>query len=200
MRRLFHGMVALIGAILTLPVVLLVVLIIIACNRSNPFLLQERMGKDKRKFHVFKLRTLNSNGQTISVCGRFLRHFKIDELPQLWNVVLGNMALVGPRATIVGWAEEFGEKFDYLGYNARFEVLPGITGLAQIRGQSHDLPGNIEAIKSDLEFVSLVRENWLNHDAVILLMTLPYIFFKQASASTASADVAVEENSFPVLT
>src|SRR3989338_6454157 len=119
-----------------------------------------------------------------------MRKTKIDEFPQFWNVVLGEMALVGPRATIVEWAELFSDQFKHLGYNLRFSVLPGITGLAQIRGQSHDMPGNVDAVLSDLEFVEKIRESWLGLDLEILALTALYLLRSLSMKEKNSEQIA----------
>ncbi|HEY4490110.1 MAG TPA: sugar transferase [Candidatus Paceibacterota bacterium] len=177
MRRVIHYLLAIALSILTLPIVFLASITVFACYPCNPFLLQKRKGKGNLVFTIIKLRTLRKDNQEpIRLCGGFMRKTKIDELPQFWNVVIGDMALVGPRATIVEWAELFSDQFKHLGYDIRFSVLPGVTGLAQIRGQPHDLPGNIQAVISDLEFIERMKENWLGLDLQILTLTMIYLF------------------------
>lgn len=180
MRKVVHFLLAFALSILTFPIVVFFAIIIAICYPCNPFLFQKRMGKNKRVFKIVKLRSLrNEDMMPIRFCGRFIRKCKIDELPQLWNVLLGQMAIVGPRATMVEWAESFNRKFESAGYSGRFNVLPGITGLAQVRGQAHDLPGNIQAVRSDLEFVEKISSgHWLGVDAQIFASTAIFILLQ----------------------
>jgi len=108
------------------------------------FFRQERIGKDGEAFHILKLRTMvvgaekqgagyavNEGDSRITRAGRFLRRTSLDELPQLWNVVRGDMSLIGPRPTLRYQVERYTER-----QRRRLEVLPGITGWAQIHGRA----------------------------------------------------------------
>jgi lipopolysaccharide/colanic/teichoic acid biosynthesis glycosyltransferase len=137
MIRLFDFVCALIGLILLLPL-LLILAIIGFIDTGSPFFVQKRMGLSKKGFNLVKFRSMHRNTQSIAThlansssitkYGTFLRSSKLDELPQLWNVLRGEMSLVGPRPNLFNQTELIEER-DSLGvYNSK----PGITGLSQI--------------------------------------------------------------------
>ena len=95
---------------------------------SNGLFLQKRIGQYGKAFTIYKLKTIHSKTRKISKTGIFFRKYKIDELPQLWNVLLGNMTLVGPRPDVAGY-------YDTLKGESRriLELKPGITGTASLK-------------------------------------------------------------------
>lgn len=102
-------------------------------TKSNGFFLQERIGQYGKKFAIYKLRTLHSQTHHLSCWGKFLRNYKIDELPQLLNIIKGEMTLVGPRPDVPGYAD--------LLEGADREILqlkPGITGLASLKYRNEE--------------------------------------------------------------
>ena len=135
---------------------------------------QTRVGKDGRDFELLKLRTMVVGAEQqgagyavaagdprITRIGRFLRRTSLDELPQLWNVVRGDMSLIGPRPTLRYQVEQYDER-----QRRRLEILPGITGWAQIHGRA-TLPWE-ERIELDLWYVE--HRSWKT-DLLILLRT-----------------------------
>ena len=118
------------------------------------FYVSKRIGKSGKVFEMYKFRTLSTDlnlelTQRQFPLGRFLRFTNLDELPQLWNVLKGEMSLVGPRPLPVDYVNLFsGEQ------NNRHQVLPGITGLAQVKGKN-DLSWN-DKFKLDLEYVNKI--------------------------------------------
>ena len=139
MIRFFDLLFSLIGIVLFLPIMTLIWLII-WFNSGSPLFKQLRVGFRKKSFTLLKFRTMKLNTSSVAThlvknnaitpVGRLLRITKIDELPQLWNVLIGEMSLVGPRPCLLNQNKLIFER------NKRglFKFRPGITGLAQIRG------------------------------------------------------------------
>jgi lipopolysaccharide/colanic/teichoic acid biosynthesis glycosyltransferase len=164
--------------IVTLPVLLLAMFSIVLTSGGPVLFRQERVGYQGREFVIFKLRTMRSGkapkasgnrifnkvegDARVTPVGRLLRKFSLDELPQLFNVLRGEMSLVGPRPLLPSDMHRFP-----LGRPMRrFDVKPGLTGLWQVSGRS--LLSDAERIRLDLEYV----ERWSPWmDMMILLRT-----------------------------
>jgi Undecaprenyl-phosphate glucose phosphotransferase len=175
----------LIGSILTavaLPIFLIIALLIKLDSRGPVFFRQSRHGFNQDEFRIFKFRTMTTmedgraftqatRGDTrVTRIGRFLRRTNIDELPQLFNVLLGHMSLVGPRPHAVAHNNEFEEKIRL--YARRHNVKPGITGWSQInglRGETDTLEKMQDRVRYDLYYI----DNWsLLFDIVIMFSTI----------------------------
>jgi lipopolysaccharide/colanic/teichoic acid biosynthesis glycosyltransferase len=128
-------------AIITLPIVVLSLLWVVAVDMGNPFYTQIRIGLNGKPYRIYKVRSMRHDHRAharfcadgddrILLGGHFLRKSRIDELPQLFNVLIGEMALVGPRPEQPTFVETFLKEIP--NYQDRFTVKPGITGLAQI--------------------------------------------------------------------
>jgi len=136
---------ALFGLILLSPFILIIAAILFIEHRK-PFFIQERVGKDQKLFTLIKFRSMSPkaanlptheiSADLITKTGKFIRATKLDELPQLWNVLKGEMSLVGPRPGLPNQPELTAAR-DKLGV---FEVRPGITGLAQVSGIDMSTP------------------------------------------------------------
>jgi lipopolysaccharide/colanic/teichoic acid biosynthesis glycosyltransferase len=157
------------------PVVGLAMLLIRLETRGHPIYRQRRVGRDGRPFEVYKLRTMVSGAETmgaglavdegderITRVGALLRRGSIDELPNLVNVVLGEMSLVGPRPTVQVQVDQYTER-----QRRRLTVRPGITGWAQVNGRA-SLPWH-ERIELDLHYIEHAS---LRLDLRILWLTL----------------------------
>jgi Undecaprenyl-phosphate glucose phosphotransferase len=178
-KRVLDLAVATAALVVLLPFFPLIALAIWIEDRGPIFYHQERMGLDGRSFQILKLRSMrvgaeSTTGPVWAVkddprrtrVGAFLRRWSIDELPQLWNVVLGNMSIVGPRPERPAFVHEFKEKLPQ--YMLRHRVKSGITGWAQVHGWR----GNT-SIKKRLQYDLYYIENWsLKLDLKILWMTL----------------------------
>ena len=139
MKRLFDFITSLIGLMVLFPIFIIVSLLVKISSGGPVFFVQKRIGKNGKIFQMIKFRSMiviqNSNS-TISVkgdvritkIGAFLRKFKLDELPELWNVLKGDMSLVGPRPDVCGYAD------DLIGEDRKIlELRPGITGIASLK-------------------------------------------------------------------
>lgn len=148
MYRLIDFVAALFGLIFAFPL-FLVVLIIGYFDTGSPLFFQERVGKNKKPFTLVKFRTMSvdtksvashlASSASITKLGVFLRKTKLDELPQLWNVFMGDMSLVGPRPNLFN-QEELIEARDSKNV---YSVRPGITGLAQIQNIDMSTPDKL---------------------------------------------------------
>ena len=137
--RLFDVLFALLGLTLGLPVLALLWLMG-WWDTGSPLFRQQRVGRNQRPFVLVKFRTMRpdtasvathlADASAITPFGRFLRRTKLDELPQLWNVLIGEMSLVGPRPCLFNQEELVAER----AVRDVFDVRPGITGLAQVQG------------------------------------------------------------------
>jgi lipopolysaccharide/colanic/teichoic acid biosynthesis glycosyltransferase len=137
MTRFFDILFSFLGLLLLSPI-LLILIIIGFFDTGSPIFRQERVGKLKHSFRLMKFRTMNVNAPSVAThlasatlitpYGSFLRKSKLDELPQLWNVFVGDMSLVGPRPNLFNQEDLIHER-DSRGV---YSVRPGITGLAQI--------------------------------------------------------------------
>lgn len=123
------------------PVFILVSIMLAICNRGTPFFVQSRPGKSGKIFKVIKFRTMNdrrssdgillSDSERLTKIGRIIRSASLDEIPQLLNVIKGDMSLIGPRPLLVEYLPLYNQE-----QARRHEVRPGITGWAQVNGRN----------------------------------------------------------------
>ncbi|HUC31514.1 MAG TPA: sugar transferase [Candidatus Paceibacterota bacterium] len=134
---------------------------------------QKRVGRHKMPFIIFKFKTMQDGGdKRVTKFGKVLRRTHLDELPQLWNVVRGEMSLVGPRPLILEHVAEI--EAELSDYNARFVVLPGMTGFVQIAGRMETLRGGInEALLLDLAYI---KDHNFFLDIIIIAKTVLAVF------------------------
>lgn len=139
-KRTFDLFFSLIGIIITIPILILVSIMIKLTSKGPIIFKQERVGKNKKIFYIYKFRTMTDyddkasdrqvtviNDQRITRIGRILRKYKIDELPQLYNVLKGDMSFVGPRPEVKKYVKFYEEEYDEI-----LKIKPGITDLASI--------------------------------------------------------------------
>ena len=170
----------------TLAVLILIIFLIpmiivgiaIKIDSKGPvFFKQERTGKNGKIFKMYKFRSMAVDNDVhnfkeedkYTKVGKFIRALSLDELPQIINILKGEMAFIGPRPWIPEYYDNMNEE-----QRKRYEVLPGITGLAQVKGRNNI--GIIEKINYDLEYV---RNFSLKQDIKIFFLTIKTVFSKK---------------------
>ncbi|GAB6045576.1 sugar transferase [Caminibacter profundus] len=158
-KRFFDFTLALVGLIITWPIILIAWLIASIETKSNGFFLQKRVGENGKQFSIIKIKTMYpNNGSTVTTAndnritksGKIFRKYKIDELPQFINVLKGDMSFVGPRPDVPGYADKLqGEDRIIL------SVKPGITGPASLKYKNEEeiLAGVSDPIKYNNEVI-----------------------------------------------
>ena len=175
-----------VGIFLSAPIITVCAALVMLESPGNPFFGQERVGRHGRRFRMFKLRsmrpdadkadhlnqsTLREDPRVLRI-GRFMRRWNLDEVPQFWNVLLGDMSLVGPRPERTFHSERLSHEIPH--YNARYASKPGMTGWAQVNGLRGETD-LVERVRFDLWYL----ENWnLWLDFQIMLQT----FFRRDNA------------------
>lgn len=169
------------------PVFVVVSFLLFVANQGKPFFLQPRPGKNERIFKVIKFKTMNdkkdANGNLLpdadrlTAIGRFVRKTSLDEIPQLLNVIKGDMSLVGPRPLLVEYLPRYNEE-----QKMRHAVRPGITGWAQVNGRN--------AISWQQKFEYDIW--YVNHltfalDIKIMFLTVKKVFRSEGISSDTSA-------------
>lgn len=187
LKRLFDLIAALAAFLLLSPIFLVTTVLLAFANSGKPFFFQSRPGKSGRVFRIFKFKTMNdkkgpdgellSDVERLTSIGRIVRQLSLDEIPQLINVIKGEMSLVGPRPLLVEYLLLYNER-----QAKRHDVLPGITGWAQVNGRNTlDWSTRFEYDVWYVENVSL----WL--DLKILFLTFIKVFRKEGINADNSA-------------
>jgi lipopolysaccharide/colanic/teichoic acid biosynthesis glycosyltransferase len=177
---------SLLGLVLLFPVLFIITVLLFVANNGKPFFFQSRPGKKGKIFKIVKFKTMNDkknndgkllpDAQRLTAVGKFVRKTSIDELPQLINVVKGDMSLIGPRPLLTHYLHLYNDF-----QNRRHEIKPGITGWAQVNGRN--------AISWDKKFeydVWYVDNMSLLLDLKILFKTIVKVF-KRDGINTANA-------------
>ncbi len=188
LKRAFDFTFALIGLVLLSPLLLLLAIVVKLDSPGPALYAQERVGLSGRRFTMYKLRTMRADAEAPGKAewsrpgdprrtrtGSILRRLSLDELPQLWNVLLGHMSLVGPRPERPVFVKEFRASIPR--YMLRHHVKAGITGWAQVNGLRGDTPLD-QRIEYDLFYI----KNWsMGFDVKILFLTLLRVFRDQSA-------------------
>lgn len=179
MKRMVDILVSLVGLVVASPV-MIVSAIAVGCTSRGPVIFkQERIGLHNKPFRMYKFRTMEvqkpsaekkgwttKNDPRVTKVGKFLRKTSIDELPQLFNILMGDMSVVGPRPERPQFVEQFKEEIPR--YMVKHQVRPGLTGWAQINGYRGDT-----SIKRRIEFDIFYIENWtMSFDIKIMFLTI----------------------------
>lgn len=194
-KRVLDFFCSLVALVILSPILLVLSIMGAIFMRGNPFFLQERPGKNEKIFKMIKFRTMDNrrdkDGQLLpdkdrlNKYGRVLRFSSLDELPELINILIGDMSLVGPRPLLVEYLPYYTEK-----ERKRHSVRPGLTGLAQINGRNTNTWEKI--FDYDLIYINNIS---LVSDVKILLRTVEKVFKKSdiiVGASDGSGRLDVE--------
>src|SRR5690606_783386 len=187
LKSLFDFIAALIGFLILSPVFIFVVIFLCIANQGMPFFFQQRPGKNGKAFHVIKFKTMNDkkdergdllpDGDRLTKIGSFIRKTSLDEIPQLLNVIKGDMSLVGPRPLLMEYLSLYNEN-----QARRHHVKPGITGWAQVNGRN--------AISWEQKFeydVWYVDNISFSLDVKILFMTVLKVFKSEGISQDGQA-------------
>lgn len=183
-KRMLDLVASLIGATLSLPICILAAVAIKLTSRGPVFFLQERIGQDGRPFKLVKFRTMRTDAESVSgpvwaqkndsrvtTVGRFLRLTRIDEIPQFWNILGGQMSFVGPRPERPHFTAQLANEVPF--YPLRHTVKPGLTGWAQVR---HPYGASIEDAQEKLRYdLYYIKNMNLLFDLNIILRTVAVI-------------------------
>ena len=182
LKRLIDIVLSLIVGVLTVPFYPLVALAIKLDDGGDLFITQERVGRYQKPIHIWKFRSMSGNDQgryengksklVVTRVGKWLRLLRIDEFPQVWNILKGDLSFVGPRPELPALAAHYNARIPY--YNARYLVAPGLSGWAQIKHDRHphhgaDVVETKEKLSYDLYYF---RHRSLILDIFIMLQTI----------------------------
>ena len=178
MKRLFDIVLSLFAIVLLLPVFVITVIAIRVSSKGSAIFKQQRAGKDGEPFVFYKFRTMeidvdpfgaspkSGEDPRLTKVGMFLRQYSLDELPQLFNILKGDMSIVGPRPLYVSQMSEWNER-----QKKRLLVKPGLTGLAQVSGRG----GLTREEKLELDIKYVETASFLT-DTRIILATIAQVF------------------------
>lgn len=184
-RNAMHRLVALIGGIFSLPIALLTAILIKLDSRGPVLYKQQRVGKNGHPFTLMKFRSMrvdaekegpvwaSSGDERATRVGRIIRKIRVDEIPQFWNILRGEMSFVGPRPERPHFVAQLAEEIPY--YEQRHLIAPGLTGWAQIK---YPYGASVEDARQKLQYdLYYVKNQGLVLDAIILFETIKIILF-----------------------
>jgi len=185
-KYIIDFLLSLIGFIILSPIFLFITLFLTIANNGEPFFFQQRPGKNNKIFKVVKFRTMNNkkdskgnllpDAERLTSVGKFVRKTSLDEIPQLLNVIKGDMSLIGPRPLLVEYLPLYNKE-----QIRRHEVRPGITGWAQVNGRN--TISWEEKFKLDVWYVDNIS---ISLDVKILKLTLLKVFKREGISSGTS--------------
>ncbi len=191
LKRTYDILLSLVGLVVVAPFFLIIALLIKLESKGPIFFKQTRVGKNERLFSIYKFRSMYDeaekktgpimsfkNDHRVTRVGKVLRKTRLDELPQLWNVLKGDMSFVGPRPERPMFVERFRKQIPF--YAQRFQLRPGITGWAQIRcSYASTIEETLEKLRFDLYYL---KNFSLLFDITIILRTIKVVLFARGSA------------------
>lgn len=190
-KRYLDAFISLMGLIVLSPLFILLIIIGILEMKGNPFFFQQRPGKNEKIFKLIKFRTMTNekdkdgnllpDEQRLTAYGKFLRSTSLDELPELWNILKGDLSLIGPRPLLVKYLPLYNSFQRH-----RHDVLPGLTGYAQVHGRNQ-----ISWEKKFEMDVWYVQHVSFMTDLKILLDTIAVVLKREGISSDTS--VTMEE-------
>ena len=164
MKRLFDIFISLLGLVILSPVLLTFMYLVYRQDKHSPFYVAPRVGKNGVMFKMLKLRSMSVNADRngvdstsaddsrITPIGHKIRRYKLDEFTQLWNVLMGDMSVIGPRALVKEEVRHFSDKVPY--FSLRHAIKPGITGWAQVNYRhGANVEDGIEKLQYDLYYI-----------------------------------------------
>lgn len=182
-KRVIDSLLALALLITLSPILVIVILLLAIANKGSVFFYQKRPGKNEKIFGIFKFKTMNdkkdANGdllpdsERLTTIGRFIRKTSLDEIPQVINILKGEMSLIGPRPLLPKYLPYYSEI-----ERKRHQVLPGISGLAQISGRN--LLNWNDRLKKDVEYVENIS---FGLDVKIFFQTLKNVIQSKDNVS-----------------
>jgi sugar transferase (PEP-CTERM system associated) len=189
-KRFASVMISIVGLLLSLPLIPFVILAIKISSRGHVLYWQNRVGRDDKVFRCYKFRTMRSDAEAdsgpmwaedddprVTSVGRFLRKMRIDEIPQLLNVLKGDMSLVGPRPERPEFVAALNEQIPY--YHLRHSVRPGITGWAQIL---YKYGSSVEDAKEKLRYdLYYIKNSSVGLDLLIVLNTIKIVLLSRGA-------------------
>lgn len=188
-KPFFDFIFALLGLLIISPLLIIIILFLAIANQGKPFFIQARPGKHGKIFKIIKFKTMNDkkdnhgkllpDANRLTIIGKFVRKTSLDEIPQLINVLKGDMSFIGPRPLLTQYLHLYN---DY--QNRRHEVLPGISGWAQVNGRN--------AISWDEKFdfdVFYVKNISFKLDVKILFLTIKKVFKKEGINAANAATI-----------
>ena len=186
LREIVHRLLALVGLIISLPIAILTAILIKIESRGSIFYKQERVGKNGRTFNVLKFRSMKidaekdgkpvwatADDERTTRIGRIIRVIRVDEIPQFWNIIKGEMSFVGPRPERPHFVAQLAEEISY--YEHRHLTAPGLTGWAQIK---YPYGASVEDARRKLQYdLYYVKNQGLALDLVIVFETVKTVLF-----------------------
>ena len=185
-KRIIDFILSFVGIIVLSPIFVILMILGSVFMRGNPFFTQMRPGKDEKIFKLIKFRTMDNRKDSdgnllpdevrLNRYGRFLRSTSLDELPELFNILKGDMAIVGPRPLLVEYLPLYSDT-----QKKRHEVLPGLTGWAQVNGRNSI--SWTERFELDIDYVDNIT---FMKDIKILILTVQSVFLHEGISSATS--------------